>query len=99
MNLRYPYYTFSSLCTNISYKFISFEKLKSIPLTKIIIVSSDSRKKLKLIKENFPEIRSWQPDAKKDFTELQLLSDKTQLIIINLVQNNIEQQLKAYMKK
>lgn len=77
----------------------SFGKLKRMPVTKVIIVSGDNKKKLRLIRENFPELKNWQPNAKKDFIELQLVADKTQLVVINLVENALEQQLKLAASK
>ncbi|HSU28499.1 MAG TPA: hypothetical protein VLJ68_08970 [Chitinophagaceae bacterium] len=76
----------------------SFEKLKQSVLTKFIIVSGNNKKKLILIKDRFPELKSWQPDVKKDFTNLLFLADKTQLIVINLVKNSLAKQLSIPLK-
>jgi hypothetical protein len=77
----------------------SFENLKEKPITKMMVVSGDNKKKLELIKENFSELKDWKPDPKKDFTHLQLLPDKTQLIVINLVHNSLGEQVRSYGKK
>ncbi len=61
----------------------SIEKLKSTPLTKIIIVSKNNKAQLSLIKKSFPELQKWKYQADKEFDYNVLLNDKTQLYIIN----------------
>ncbi len=62
---------------------LSLEKMKTHPVTKVIIVTNDNESKLKLIKNNFNELKDWNPNYQKDFSHSQFLSDKTYLIIIN----------------
>ena len=59
--------------TNISeYKnqlnLLSLEEMKLHPVTKVIIVSKENKSKLKLIKNNFKELKNWNPDYQKDFS-------------------------------
>jgi hypothetical protein len=59
------------------------EKMKNTPITKIVIVSKDHSNQLELIKNTFPELKTWKYEAKKEFTHQVFLNDKTQLFIIN----------------
>ncbi|ANF52221.1 hypothetical protein A0O34_17605 [Chryseobacterium glaciei] len=61
----------------------SIEKMQKTPLTKVIIVSKNNIEKLKLIKSKFKELTNWKFNSDQDFTYKILLSDKSQLIIIN----------------
>lgn len=61
----------------------SIEKMKAVPMTKIIIVSKDHAAKLELIKRKFPELKNWKYKKDKEFTYNTILGDKTQLFIIN----------------
>jgi hypothetical protein len=79
------------------YSTASFEKLKR-DYTKVIVVQGDNRRKLDLIRTNFPELRSWRPDPAKDFTYATLASDKRVLIIINLVNSTLQQQLETKLE-
>jgi len=58
-------------------------------LTKLIVVSKDNKQRLDRIKRLFPELGKWQPDPKQDFTYTHFLSDKTELIVINLVNSSL----------
>ncbi len=78
---NYPYSSFSEYEENISQSTI--DKIKSIPVTKLIIVSNEHENKLQLIKSSFPELKAWNYEADKEFTYHFFLGDKTQLIIIN----------------
>jgi hypothetical protein len=68
----------------------SLEKMKNTPITKVIIVSTNTAYKLKLIKDNFIELKSWKYNPKKEFVHIVELKDKTKLIIINKKQSTIE---------
>lgn len=72
----------------------SFEKLKKIPITKVIIINSEHKRKIALIKENFPELKNWQPNPEKDFSSLQLVADRTQLLVISLVKKTMRELLR-----
>jgi hypothetical protein len=75
----------------------SFAKLKK-DYTKLIVVRGDNRRKLDLIKTNFPELASWRPDAKKDFTYATMTGDKRVLIVINLVNSTLDKQLETKLE-
>ena len=68
----------------------SIEKMaKAPPITKVILISKDNRRKLQLIKEGFAELKDWKPKSKTDFRHSLLLKDKTYLIVkINLRKKN-----------
>jgi len=68
----------------------SIEKMKAVPMTKIIIVSKDHAAKLELIKRKFPELKNWKYKKDKEFTYNILLGDKTQLFIINQINTPTE---------
>ncbi len=44
----------------------TIEKIKATPLTKIILISKDHPTKLALIKKQFPELKDWKYDSKKN---------------------------------
>jgi len=72
----------------------NLEQLKSTPLTKVIIVSTNNKAKLALIKETFPELKKWSYHADKEFSHTQFLADKTQLYIINQLKSPTDVLLK-----
>jgi len=73
----------------------SIDKLKNDAGTKMIIVNSDNKNKLNLIKENFSELKNWKYDAKKDFTYSIFLADKTYLMVLNNIHISTEEKLKT----
>jgi hypothetical protein len=73
----------------------SIEKMAKAPTTRVIFVSKDNKKKLQLIKQGFPELRDWKPDAKTDFTYSVLLQDKAYLIVINSVRKPTKEQIET----
>jgi hypothetical protein len=77
----------------------SLEKMKNTPITKIIIVSKDHEKQLTLIKNVFPELKTWKYDAKKEFTYTIFLNDKTHLNIFNQLQTPTEKWLEGLQPK
>ena len=79
------------------YSASSFEKLKK-DQTKVVVVRGDNKRKLELIRTNFPELKSWSPDPKKDFTYATMTSDKRVLIVINLLNSTLEQQLETKLE-
>lgn len=58
-------------------------RMKETPMTKVIIVSSDNKSKLNLIKLTFPELKNWKFKSQNEFVYTVNLQDKTKLIIIN----------------
>lgn len=68
----------------------SIEKIKTTPLTKIILVSKDNSATLSLIKKQFPELKDWKYDVKNEFTYAKFLSDHTWLYIINQINSSTE---------
>jgi len=86
---QYPYYSLFQYEDQVTD--ISIDKLKETPITKVIIVSKDNEKKLEMIKNKFPELKSWKYKPKQDFFISFFLADKTQLIIVNAVKKTAEQ--------
>ena len=80
---NYPYASFSEYEDNISQ--MTIDKIKTTPVTKLVIISKDHENKLKLIKKAFRELKGWTYNPQKEFTTHCFLNDKTQLIIINQV--------------
>lgn len=62
---------------------MAIEKMGHTPITKLVIVSRDHNAELKMLKNDFPELKEWRYEPDKEFTYHVFLSDKTQLIIIN----------------
>ena len=73
----------------------SVGKLAKTPTTKIIIVSKENRRKLQLIKQNFNELKNWQPNDRIDFIYSVFLADKTYLVIINSVRKSTKKQIET----
>ncbi|NLR80175.1 hypothetical protein [Chitinophaga eiseniae] len=71
----------------------TIDKMSQAPITKIVIISRDHKKKLQLVKNKFPELQRWQPREQADFSYAVFLKDKTYLLVINLVKNTLEQAL------
>lgn len=92
----YPYSSFFEYQDEISQNTI--DALKSKPLTKMIVISKENEIKLNLVKKNFPELKDWKFKAKKDFLYSAFLSDKTHLIIVNVVNSPLSEQLKGQVK-
>jgi hypothetical protein len=86
---HFPYASLSQYEDEVSD--LSIERLKNTPITKVIVVSKENSKKLLLIKSSFPELADWKYKAKQDFFYSTLLTDHTQLIIINTVKQTTEQ--------
>ena len=91
LDQRFPYRNVSKYLHDFSPA--SFEKLLGTTITKLVVVSGDNSRKLDLIRSHFRDLDDWHPDAEKDFTYAQLLSDRTPLIIVNLVNGSLEDQL------
>lgn len=68
----------------------SIEKMKHTPLTKMVIISKDSKEKIKLLKNKFKELENWKANPDKEFVEKIFLDDKSQLIIINQKKSDLE---------
>lgn len=71
------------------------ERMAKTPLTKVILISKDNKRKLELIKKGFAELDGWKPNAKTDFTYSVFLKDKTYLIVVNSVGKTTEEQLET----
>jgi len=78
---NYRYASFYQSQTPISQS--GLERMKETPVTKVIIISSDNKTKLNLVKTTFPKLKNWKYKAEKEFTYVVNLQDKTKLIIIN----------------
>lgn len=68
----------------------SINKMKDTPLTKVVIISKNTAEKVKLLKNKFPELKEWKPNANKEFANKFFLNDKSQLIIINQKESTLE---------
>lgn len=80
-NKNYRYTSFHQTQTPINHS--SLEQMKETPITKVIIVSSDNKNKLSLVKATFPELKNWKYKVQKEFAYTVNLKDKTKLIIVN----------------
>lgn len=74
---------------------MSIEKMKEMPLTKIIIISKNSAEKIKLLKSKFKELKNQAMNADKEFAIKILLEDKSQLIVLNQKTSSIEALIKS----
>ena len=63
----------------------SIEKMMEVPLTKVISINNQHKTQLTMISSNFPELKNWKFNPKKDFIYTTALNDKTKLIIVNAV--------------
>ncbi|UPZ16256.1 hypothetical protein [Flavobacterium humidisoli] len=72
----------------------SIEKMKQIPLTKMVIISKDSKEKIRLLKNKFKELKNWKANPDKEFADKILLEDKSQLIILNQKKSDLEALIK-----
>lgn len=73
----------------------SIEKIKKTTLTKVIIISRNSAEKIKLLKNEFPELKNWKVNANKEFANMIFLEDKSQLIVLNQKMSTVETLLKS----
>ena len=73
----------------------SIEKMQNTPLTKMVIISKESKEKVKLLKDKFKELKNWKANPDKEFTEKILLGDKSQLIIVNQKKSDLETLIKS----
>ncbi|MBS1605503.1 MAG: hypothetical protein JST42_22760 [Bacteroidetes bacterium] len=93
IDANYPYRSMSQYETGISR--LTLEKIKKAPITKIVIISKDNRRRLSLLKQTFAELSNWTPAAARDFNHSVWLNDRTWLIIINEIQKGTEAHLKT----
>ncbi|MEN2489676.1 hypothetical protein AAYQ05_17870 [Flavobacterium sp. B11] len=77
----------------------SIEKMKQTPLTKMVIISKDSKEKIKLLKSKFTELKNWKANPDKEFVEKILLDNKSQLIIVNQKKTELETLIKSINEK
>ncbi|REJ81979.1 MAG: hypothetical protein DWQ44_13780 [Bacteroidetes bacterium] len=80
-NNNYRYSSYFSSQTPVVQS--ALERMKETPMTKVIIISSENKSKLKLVRSTFPELYKWKYKAQKEFIYTVNLQDKTKLIIIN----------------
>lgn len=76
----------------------AFERMKEVPITKIIAVSSDNKMQLEMIKQQFPELSKWKFNPKLEFVHTIDLTDNTKLFIVNMIQSDMEQIMKKTFK-
>jgi len=77
----------------------SLQKLENTTSTKIIIVNTDQKEKLRLIRQNIAELHGWHYNEKKDFIYSLFLKDRTWLIIFNNVKGTAEEKLQTLVLK
>lgn len=87
-NNNYRYSSFYKSQTPINHS--SLELMKETPITKVIIVSSNNKSNLNLIKLTFPELKNWKYKAQNEFAYSINLKDKTKLIIVNRYTTTID---------
>jgi len=68
----------------------SIEKMKQTPLTKMVIISKDSKEKIKMLKNKFNELKNWKANPDKEFADKIFLADKSQLIIVNQKKSDLQ---------
>jgi hypothetical protein len=73
----------------------ALEKMKSLPVTKLVVISKDHDSHLQLVQRTFDELSRVTLDPSTDLTYTRLLRDKTYLIVIIVVGKPIAEQLKA----
>ncbi len=79
---------------------ISINKMKKMPVTKIVIITKNNKEKLKLLKSVFSELKNLKFKAKKEFIKIVNLKDKTKMIIVNSTTQNTNQLLsKRFVKE
>lgn len=69
----------------------SLERMMQTPVTKLVIVSSENKNKLDLVKSAFPELTNWQFNGQEEFVYTTTLKDKTKLIIVNSLRTKLEE--------
>jgi hypothetical protein len=89
---KYRYRSSANYETELSES--SIEKMKKTSLTKLIIISSNNKEKLSLIKKEFEELNNWKFNSEKEFNYKILLKDKSQLIIVNQKKSSTEMLIK-----
>ena len=69
------------------------KKLAANHGTKLLIVNSDNKEKLQLIKNSLNELKTWHYDADKDFIYYKFLEDNTWLIVLNNINGTTREKL------
>ena len=75
------------------------KKIKTNHGTKVIVVNSNNKTTLQLIKNTFIGLKEWHYDSNEDFVYTKFLDDKTWLIILNNVNGTTEEKLKTLVMK
>ena len=73
----------------------SLREFRASRATKLIVVSRDNRATLDRVRQLFPELAGWRPDASVDFAYATMTADKKRLIVVNLVTGSLEALLSA----
>ncbi len=95
---KYRYSSFYLSQTPINQS--SLEQMKETPTTKVIIISSDNKNKLAMVKATFPELKNWKYKVSKEFVYNIDLQDKTKLIIVNKHSTTLDELLeKSFQNK
>ena len=88
LDRRFPYRNAQKYLPDFSDA--SFRDLKAARMTKLVVISRDHAATLDRVRQAFPELAGWQPDLGVDFAYATTTSDKTRLIVVNLVTGNLE---------
>lgn len=73
----------------------TLERMKAMPITKLIVLPPDGGKSLELIKRTFPELEDRWPSLETDFVHPTFLADKTYLIVVNAVSRPVMELLQG----
>lgn len=91
---KYRNYSYSRMGAPITATEI--EKVKALPITKVIIISENNRQALNLLEFNFEELKAKKLNYKKEFIEIVNLKDHTKLFIINRHTSTVNELMNGY---
>ncbi len=69
----------------------SIERMRSTPLTKLVIISQDHAKQLELMENSFTELKALRLNPGEEFVHRVFLNDKTQLYLVNQYHTSTEE--------
>jgi len=72
------------------------ERMKDMPITKVLIVSQDHKQTLALIKNNFEELKELKLPHKREFIKVVEMNDHTKLLLINRYESTTETLMNSY---
>lgn len=86
-NYRFPGFSMSSVPLDQ----YALGKMRETPITKVIVISSDHKNRLQLVKSTFPELKKWKYSARQEFVYMVQLKDKTKLLVVNKHQSTLSE--------